>query len=100
MVAARLNRMEIALPSAFVFVHPVLKWLHHPPLKNVMLLHAAVSSQDFWHASMFDTSFDDEDRYFSPRPVSHAVFVDLAAHVNFSPPVSAYGECVNMNIQF
>ena len=89
MVAALLNRLETALLSAFVFVHSVLKWLHHPPLKNVMLLHAAASSQDFLHASSPDTSFDDEDRYFSPRPVSHAVLADLAAHVNL-PPVHIY----------
>jgi len=31
-VAALLNRMEIALLSAFVALHSVLKWLHHPLL--------------------------------------------------------------------
>ena len=84
-VAARLNRIEIALLSVFVFVHPVLKWLHHPPLKNVMLRHAAASSQDFLHAFSSDTCFDDAPRYFSPEPTSHAVLVDLSTHVNFPP---------------
>ena len=84
-VAALLNRIEIALPSAFVFVHSVLKWLHHPLLKNVMLLHAAASSQDFLHASSSDTCFDDAPRYISPAPASHALFLDIPAHVNFPP---------------
>ena len=84
-MAALLNRMEIALLSSFVFVHSVLKWLHHPLLKKVMLLHAAASSQDFLHASMFDTFFDDVDRYFSPERASHALFANLVAHVNFPP---------------
>ena len=84
-MAALLNRIEIALPSAFVFVHSVLKWLHHPLLKNVMLLHAAASSQDLLHASSSDTSFDDVDRYFSPEPASHALFLDLPSQMNFPP---------------
>ena len=75
-VAALFNRMEIALLSTFFTLHSVLKWLHHPPLKNVMLLHAAVSSQDFLHASMFDTRFD-VDRYFSSRLTSHAAFANM-----------------------
>ena len=50
-----------------------------------MLLHAAASSQDFLHASSSDTCFDDVDKYFSPEPASHALFVDLPAHANFPP---------------
>ena len=50
-----------------------------------MLRHAAVSSQDFLHASSLDTSFDDLNRNFSPERTSHAVFVDLVPHVNFPP---------------
>ena len=87
-MAALLNRLEIALLSAIVFVHPVLKWLHHPLLQNVMLWHAATSSQDFLHASSpgsSDTCFDDAPRYFSPEPASHALFLDIPAHVNFAP---------------
>jgi len=60
------KRAEIALLSAFVFVHSVLKWLHHPPLQNVMLLHAAASSQDFLHAFSSDTCFDEAPRYIPP----------------------------------
>ena len=85
MVAALLNRLETALLSAFVFVHSVLKWLHHPLLKKVMLRHAAASSQDFLHAFSSDTCFDDAPRYFSPEPASHALFLDIPAHVDFPP---------------
>ena len=85
MVTALLNRLETALLSAFVFVHSVLKWLHQPLLQNVMLLHAAASSQDLLHASSSDTFFDDAPRYISPEPASHALFLDIPAHVNFPP---------------
>jgi len=50
------NRIEIALLVGFVFVHSVLKWLHHPFSKNVMLLHAATSSHDFLHAAMLGSN--------------------------------------------
>ena len=83
--------MEIALLSAFLSLHSVLKWLHHPLLQNVMLRHAAASSQDCLHASSFDAFFDDALRYFSPARALHAVFVDLAAHMN-SPPAGAIGD--------
>ena len=46
------NRIEIALLAGFVFVHPVLKWLHHPLSKKVMLLHSETSSHDFLHSAM------------------------------------------------
>ena len=84
-VAPLLNRMEIAFQSSFVFVHSVLKWLHHPPLKNVTLRHAAAFSQDFLHSSSFDTNFDDADRDISPAPALHAVFLNLSTHLNFPP---------------
>ena len=50
--------MEIALSVTFVFVHAVLKWLHHLSAKNVMLLHLAASLHDFLHASRSETLFD------------------------------------------
>ena len=49
------KRMAIALFVVLVFVHSVLKWLHHPLLKNVMLLHFGSSSHDFLHAAMSET---------------------------------------------
>ena len=52
---APLSRIEIALLVTFVFVHSVLKWLHHPLLKNVMLLHPESSSHDFLHAARSET---------------------------------------------
>ena len=52
---APLSRIEIALLADFVSVQPVLKWLHHPLLKNVMLLHPASFSHDFWHAARSET---------------------------------------------
>ena len=62
------------VPAPFLpFVHGVLKWLHHPLLKYVMLLHPASSWHDFLHASRFG-SFPGEDlRYTSPALVSHTV---------------------------
>ena len=80
-----LNRMEIAFLSALVALHSVLKWLHHPSLKNVMLRHAVAYSQDFLQAFAFDTFFDDAYRYFSPAPASHTAFVNLSIHVKFPP---------------
>ena len=53
------NRKEITLLDDFVFVHPVLKWLHHPLVKNVMLLQPASFSHDFLHAAMSATFPDD-----------------------------------------
>ena len=47
--------MEIALLVDLVFVQSVLKWLHHPLLKKVMLLHFGSSSHDFLHAAMSET---------------------------------------------
>ena len=52
---ALLRRIEIALFADFVSVQPVLKWLHHPLLNNVMLLHPASFSHDSWHAARSGT---------------------------------------------
>ena len=49
------SRIEIALLVDFVFVQPVLKWLHQPLSKNVMLWHPASSSHDFLHAARSET---------------------------------------------
>ena len=49
------KRMAIALFVVLVFVHSVLKWLHHPLLNNVMLLHPESFSHDFLHAAMSET---------------------------------------------
>ena len=38
-----LNCIAIALLLLLVVVHAVLKWLHHPLAKYVMLLHAGSS---------------------------------------------------------
>ena len=35
------RRKETALPFRLVLLHDVLKWLHHPVLKKVMLLQFA-----------------------------------------------------------
>ena len=53
------SRIEIALLVDFVFVQPVLKWLHQPPSKNVMLTQPASSSHDFLHAARSETLLDD-----------------------------------------
>ena len=42
-VVGTLRRFEIAFQTYFVFVHSVLKWLHHPLLKYVILLHSESS---------------------------------------------------------
>ena len=60
MVLVPAHRMDtIALLLTFLRVQSVLKWLHHPPLKYVILLHRASSSHDFWHAARSETLLDD-----------------------------------------
>ena len=39
------RQADKAYLSDVVLLQSVLKWLHHPPVKYVMLLHAA----SFWH---------------------------------------------------
>ena len=54
------SRIEMELVADFVLVQPVLKWLQKPEfVKNVILLHSASSSHDFWHAARSDNSPDD-----------------------------------------
>ena len=79
------NRMEIAFAVNFLSLHSVLKWMHDPSVRNVILRQAAASSQDCLHASSFDTFFDDALRYFSPARVLHAVFANLSTHMSFTP---------------
>ena len=52
--------------AAFLFVQPVLKWLHHLLAKYVMDTHVVVSSQDFLHAASLATKPDEAATYFSP----------------------------------
>ena len=50
-VVGRTSRIDMALLRNTVAPHSVLKWLHHPLLKYVILLHSASSSHASWHAS-------------------------------------------------
>ena len=57
---APISRIEITLLVSFVFMQLVLKWLHQPLSKNVMLWHPSVdSSHDFLHAARSETLLDD-----------------------------------------
>ena len=101
--------MEIAPVEDLVFVHGVVKWLHHLLLlKNVILLHSASSSHDFLHASMSFTTPDDLPRQTSPAPALHSVFEPRSVHaripvdVNVSVAVNIYAphqfECTGMRL--
>merc|ERR1719174_2338405 len=64
-----------------VLLQSVLKWLHHPLGKYVMLLHAASFWHDCLHRSRLDCCPDDCPRYFSPAPMSHIVLSPRDVHV-------------------
>ena len=82
--------MEIAWVEDLVFVHVVVKWLHHLLLlKNVILLHSASSSHDFLHSSMSLTKPDDLPRQTSPAAALHSVFEPRSVHARI--PVELVG---------
>ena len=54
-----------------VFVQGVLKWAHHPFLKNVMLWHPVAPSHNSLHLSMLDAFLEDLFRGTSPARVLH-----------------------------
>ena len=56
---AEINCIATALPLLLVLVHTVLKWLHHPLAKYVMLLHAGSSWHDCLHCSRLERCADD-----------------------------------------
>ena len=60
--------------SDAVLLQSVLKWLHHPLAKYVMLVHAASFWHDCLHRSRLACCPDDCPRYFSPPAKLHAVF--------------------------
>ena len=55
------NRMASALSLLLVLLHAVLKWLHHPLAKYVMLWHAGsvASWHDCLHCSRLERCADD-----------------------------------------
>ena len=65
------HRETDAFLLRLVFVHGVLKRLHHLLLKYVKLWHAAKSSHDFLQASMLDTFPGELLMYTSPAFKSH-----------------------------
>ena len=67
-----------------VLVHDVLKWEHHPLLKNVMLLHPGVSSHDSLHFSMLATLLEDRFSITSPARVSHWTPARAAFHLTIA----------------
>ena len=56
----------------FTWVHAVLKWLHQPLRKKVMLTHPTSLSHDFLHCSASESLPGDCWRYISPAPASHS----------------------------
>ena len=75
------HRMETALLLRLWLVHGVLKWLHHPALKYVMLWHSNESSHDFLHSSMLGSFPGDFVMYFSPALVSHSILEPISDHM-------------------
>ena len=74
--------------TAFLFflvlLHGVLKWLHQPLLKYVMLSHAVESWHDFLHWSRLETFPGEFWRYTSPAFVSHSIREPISCHVRFA----------------
>ena len=79
------HRMDIALFMRVVFVHVVLKKLHHVLLKNVMLWHSGSASHFCWHISSEESLPGDCWRYVSPFCVSHSRWSPTSVHVRVSP---------------
>ena len=61
-VVGRTSRIDMALLRNTVAPHSVLKWLHHPLLKYVILLHSASSSHASWHTSRLGSFPGDSPR--------------------------------------
>ena len=57
-----------------VLVHGVLKWLHHPLLKNAILLHSESFRYKLWHSFTLVTLPGERSMYTSPLSVSHITF--------------------------
>merc|ERR1712113_206245 len=80
-VGVVVNRSTTALFLLFVLVHGVLKRLHHPLWKNVMLLHIASSWHAVLHCSIVDPFPGDVSMYSSPAPSSHWMLGPTGAHL-------------------
>ena len=78
-----------ALFALLVFIHEVLKWLHHPLLKYVMLWHPAVVRHDCLHCSRPKPLPGDSCMYFSPAPVSHETLEASDIQTRFAVVVGA-----------
>ena len=70
----------MALLFVLVRVHAVLKWLHPPRVKYVMLWQPASASHDCWHAARLDTFPGDSCRYTSPAVGSHMADAATSSH--------------------
>ena len=79
---------------ALVLLQSVLKWLHHPPVKYVMLLHAASFWHDCLHRSRLGCCPDDCPRYSSPSFELHTTFDPADFHVRFAPAECTVCACV------
>ena len=73
--------IETALLLILWCVHGVLKWLHHPVLRYVMLWHSTEFSHDFLHCSMSVTLTGEFSMYSSPALVSHSILEPTSSHV-------------------
>ena len=74
------RQLATAFPIVLILSHGVVKWLHHPFWKNVMLLHSAAASHDALHSSMFEFLPGEPLSYISPALVSHAALVPTCDH--------------------
>ena len=78
--------MEVASWADFVFRQLELKRLHHPLLNNVMLLHFALFSHDFWHAVRLPVPTRDPAMgWGSTASISHWILEPTFTHSLFEP---------------
>ena len=74
------NLKDSAFPSRTVFLHGVLKKLHHPLLKYVILLHFRLATHFAWHACRVGSFPGDDEMYTSPASVSHEPLSSTSSH--------------------
>ena len=70
-----------------VLVHDVLKWLHHPLLKYVILLHSASARHRLLHSSTLETLPGELSWYTSPALVSHTALWTCSCTQRMAAPM-------------
>ena len=78
---AAINPNTTPLLLHLVLLHDVLKWLHHPFCKYVILWQSVVASHDCLHFSRLEPFPGEFCMYTSPAFVSHATLEPTSCHV-------------------